>query len=254
MALFDLKGRVAFITGASSGLGKQFAWALARQGAEVAIVARRLDKLEEVAKEMEAEGYCCLPVQCDLTLESDVVKAVQQVIDHFGKIDILVNNAGLAIGGKAEDMNLEDFERVLKVNISGVFLCAREVGKHMIANRYGRIINIGSAYGAVGNKFSPTLCYHTSKGAIINFSRALATEWAKYDITVNNIAPGYYETEMTENLFRLESFLNFVKAKTVFERPGRVDELDTAVVFLAANESSYITGQTIYVDGGWTSI
>lgn len=254
MALFDLKGRVAFVTGASSGLGKRFALTLARQGADVAIVARRMDKLQELAKEIEAEGHRCLPVQCDLTVENDVVRAVKEVVGHFGKIDILVNNAGLALGGNAEDMSLEDFERVMKVNVSGVFLCAREVGKHMIENQYGRIINIASAYGKVGNKFSPTLSYHTSKGAVINLARALATEWAKHNITVNNIAPGYYETEMTEELFKIDAFMNFVKGKTVFERPGKVEELDSAIVFLAANESTYITGQTIYVDGGWTII
>lgn len=254
MALFDLTGRVAFVTGASSGLGKRFAMALAGQGADVVIVARRLEKLQEVAKEIEGLGRRCLPVQCDLTVENDVIRAVQQVVDHFGRIDILVNNAGLALGGNAEDMSLEDFERVIKVNVNGVFLCAREVGKQMIKNQYGRIINIASAYGKVGNKFSPTLCYHTSKGAVINFARALATEWAKHNITVNNIAPGYYETEMTEKLFQIEAFVNFVNNKTVFNRPGKVEELDTAVAFLAADESSYITGQTIYVDGGWTII
>lgn len=254
MSLFDLKGRVALVTGASSGLGARFAEVLAKQGADVAIVARRLDRLQEKAKKIEKLGVKCLAVKCDITNEQEVTATVAQVVSHFGKIDILVNNAGMAIGGNAEDITGDDFKKVLDVNINGVFYMAREAGKNMIQNKYGRIINIASAYGAVGNKFSPTLAYHTSKGAVINMVRALAVEWAKYNITVNNIGPGFFESEMTDRLFQLDSFRQFVKTMTCFDRQGREDELDTALIFLAAEGSSYITGQTIFVDGGWTAI
>lgn len=254
MSLFDLKGKVAVITGASSGLGKRFAEVLTKQGADVAIVARRIEKLKENAKAIEALGAKCLPIQCDATKEQEVITAVEQIISHFGKIDILINNAGIALGGKAENVSGEDFQKVMDVNVNGVFYFAREVGKNMMKNKYGRIINVSSMYGLVGNKFSPCLSYHTSKGAVTNFARALAAEWAKFNITVNNLAPGFFDSEMTDAFISTDAFSNYVKNMTCLERTGREDELDTALVFLAANGSSYVTGQTIYVDGGWTAV
>lgn len=254
MSIFSLKGRVAVVTGASSGLGKRFAMVLAKQGADVAIVARRMDRLEAYAKELEAEGVRCLPVQCDATVESEVVAAVKQITDYFGKIDILVNNAGTYIGGRSENVSGDDFDKVMDVNVKGVFLFAREAGKNMIKNKYGRIINIASMYGQVGNKLSPSLSYHTSKGAIVNFARGLAAEWARHNITVNNIGPGFFESEMTHNFVDKDVFKDFVKNACCLGRIGRPEELDTALVFLAADGSSYITGQTVFVDGGWTAI
>lgn len=254
MSIFSLKGRVAVVTGASSGLGKRFAIVLAKQGADVAIVARRMDRLEAYAKELEAEGVRCLPVKCDATIESEVVAAVKQITDHFGKIDILVNNAGGSIGGRAENTSGDDFDKVMDVNVKGVFLFAREAGKNMIKNKYGRIINIASMYGQVGNKLSPSLSYHTSKGAVVNFARGLAAEWARHNITVNNIGPGFFDSELTHGFIDNDAFKNFVKNSCCLERTGRPEELDTALLFLAADGSSYITGQTIFVDGGWTAI
>jgi gluconate 5-dehydrogenase len=195
-----------------------------------------------------------VPIQCDATVEADVVRCVEQAIRAFGKIDILVNNAGVALSGNAQSITGEDFKKVMDLNVNGVFYFAREAGKNMIKNNYGRIINVASVYGLVGNKFSPVLPYHTSKGAVINFARGLAAEWAKYDITVNNIAPGYFESEMTEEAFKHEEFRQFVATMTCLNRAGKPEELDSVLVFLAANESSYITGQTIFVDGGWTAI
>lgn len=254
MSLFDLKGRVALVTGASSGLGKRFAGVLAAQGANVAIAARRLEKLEETAGEVEALGVECLPLMCDVTNENEVVSVVSQVASRFGKIDILVNNAGVAVSKKTEGMTGEEFRNVLDVNVNGLFYMAREAGKVMIKNNYGRIINIASMYGLVGNKFSPTIGYHTSKGAVVNFARGLAAEWAKYNITVNNIGPGFFESEMTGDFLQFKPFKSFIETMTCMGREGRSGELDSALVFLAADESSYITGQTIYVDGGWTAI
>lgn len=254
MDLFNLKGRVALVTGASSGLGKRFAKVLAQQGADVAIVARRFEKLEALSKEIETLGVRCLAVQCDVTDEAKVCEAVEYVVNKLGKIDILVNNAGIALGGNAEDVTGADFRHVMDVNVNGVFYVAREVGKNMIKNQYGRIINLGSMYGEVGNKFSACIAYHTSKGAVRNFAKALAAEWAKHGITVNNIGPGFFLSEMTGGFANTDIFLNFVKQSTCLERLGKEDELDTALLFLAANGSSYITGQTILVDGGWTAI
>ncbi|EGJ99913.1 MULTISPECIES: SDR family NAD(P)-dependent oxidoreductase [Dysgonomonas] len=254
MSLFNLKGRVAVITGASSGLGKRFARTLAEQGVNVAIIARRIERLEEDAKDLKKLGVECLPIQCDATKEQEVISSINQAIRHFGKIDILVNNAGIALGGKAEDVSGEDFKKVMDVNVNGVFYFAREAGKNMIDNKYGRIINVSSMYGKVGNKFSACLSYHTSKGAVENFTRALAAEWAKYNITVNNLAPGFFDSEMTGGFIHNDHFVNFVKNSTCMERTGRTEELDSALIFLAADESSYITGQSIFVDGGWTAI
>ncbi len=254
MSKFSLKGRTALVTGASSGLGKRFATVLAEQGADVAIVARRVDRLLTNAEAIEKLGVHCLPISCDATHEDDVVQAVQKTVDTFGKIDILVNNAGIAIGGKAENTTGDDFRHILDVNVNGVFYFAREVGKNMIQNKYGRIINTASMYGLVGNKFSPTIGYHTSKGAVINFTRALAAEWGKHNITVNNIAPGFFSSEMTDKFIEADVFLQFVKQSTCLERTGKEEELDTALLFLASDNSGYITGQTIFVDGGWTAI
>ena len=254
MALFDLTGKVALVTGASSGLGKRFSLILAQQGADVVIVARRLERLKELAEEIEAMGRRCMPIKCDAAQELQVIETVRKAVSHFGHIDILVNNAGVADAGKAEDVSGKDFNKVMAVNVDGVFFFAREVGKSMIQNGYGRIINISSMYGAVGNKFSPALSYHTSKGAVNNLARALGAEWGRHGITVNNIGPGFFDSEMTGDFFNTDQFNAYVRNNTCMERTGREDELDTALLFLAAEESSYITGQTIYVDGGWTAL
>ncbi len=242
------------VTGASSGLGKRFAQVLAAQGADVVIMARRLERLQALAKSIEQTGRRCLPLQCDVTDESRVIEAVAEAVKYFGKIDILVNNAGSAYGTAAEDTPGEEFRKTIEVDLNGVFYVAREVGKNMIKNRYGRIINIASMYGLVGNKFAPALSYHASKGAVINFARGLAAEWGKHNITVNNIGPGFFLSELTEELLEMDAFNKFVATMTCMDRPGKEGELDTALLFLASDYSSYVTGQTIYVDGGWTAI
>lgn len=252
--MFDLKGRTALVTGASSGLGARFAEVLAMQGANVVITARRKERLDALAEKINKMGVKCLSIACDAAIEADVVRCVERAVAEMGKIDILVNNAGMAIEGTAEATTGSDFSKVVDVNLMGVYYFAREAGKNMIKNQYGRIINIASMYGLVGNKFTPALSYHATKGAVINFARGLAAEWAKHNITVNNIGPGFFESEMTGELFKIDEFNRFVATMTCMSRAGKEDELDSALVFLAANESSYITGQTIFVDGGWTAI
>ena len=254
MSLFNLTNKVALITGASSGLGLHFAKVLARQGANVAIAARRMDKLETAAKEIAHLGVRCIPIQCDVSQEQEIKELVNTVTTTLGTIDILVNNAGVAKGAPSVDISPSDYDYVLNVNSRAVFLLAREAAKVMLPKKYGRIINIASMYGLVGNKFSPSASYHVSKGSVVNMTRALAAEWSKQGVTVNAICPGFFVSEMTEKLISDEAFMTFVKNSCCLERLGNLEELDTALVFLAANTSSYITGQMIVVDGGWTCI
>lgn len=254
MNLFDLSGKVAVVTGASSGLGVQFAKALARQGADLAIVARRLEKLNDVSKDITAMGRKCFTFKCDVTNEEDVKNTVSDIIEKMGRIDILVNNAGVAELAPAEEHTTQQWNRVIDTNLTGVFMFAREAGKNMIANRYGRVINITSMYGHIANTASQNVSYHASKGAVINLTRALAAEWAKYGITVNGIGPGFFESEMTGDILENEQFSDFIKFRCPLGRAGNAGELDSALIFFAADSSSYVTGQTIFVDGGWTAV
>lgn len=252
--LFDLKGKVALVTGASSGLGVQFANILADHGANVILLARRMEKLEDVARKIEEKGVKALALVCDVTKEEDVVAAVEKTINEFGGIDILVNNAGLGFVSPAEDYDFNEWKKMIDVNLSGVFLVAQQVGKHMIKNKYGKIINIASMYGLKANMALPTSAYHASKAGVVNLTRALAAEWAKYNITVNAIGPGFFQSEMTTDALSDESFLENIKLTTPMGRYGEVGELDGILIYLASDASSYTTGQTIAVDGGTTAI
>ena len=252
--LFDLTGKIALETGASSGLGVQFAKALANQGASVAIAARRVEKLEKVKKEVEALGVKCLAIKCDVLVTSEIVDMVAKVKEHFGRIDILVNNAGVGKGIPADTQTDEEWASTLRVNCDSVYFTAREVGKVMIAQKYGRIINIGSIHSQVAMPNSPISAYCTSKGAVLMLTKALANEWAKYNITVNTIGPAYFPSEMTAEVLEDEASLAGIKMLCPMGRPGRDGELDGAVVYFASDASSYTTGQYLAVDGGWTAV
>ena len=252
--LFDLKGKVALVTGASSGLGVQFTKALAGQGADVAIAARRMERLEEVKKEVEALGVKCLAVKCDVTSTAEIVSMVEKTKSTFGKIDILVNNAGIGSVLPAESQTDDEWLATMNININAVYYVAREVGKVMIEQKYGRIINIGSICSLVGMADLPITAYNTSKGAVAMFSKSLANEWAKHNITVNCIGPGFFLSEMTESMVGTPAFDNMLKNYCPMGRAGDVGELDGALIFLASDAASYTTGQLICVDGGWTTI
>jgi gluconate 5-dehydrogenase len=254
--LFDLTGRVALVTGCSGGLGVQMAKALAQQGADLVIMARRYEKLLEVKQEIEsAHGVKVLPIQCDVTNTDAVDKMVDEAIEKFGHIDIVVNNAGTGAITPAEDITDAQFENEMQIDLFGTFRVARAVAKKsMIPNKYGRIINIASMYGLVGNKIAPSSPYHAAKGGVVNLTRALAGEWGKYGITVNTICPGYFMTPLTRDTLTSEYFTNYAKSVIPLERYGEEGELDSAVVFLAADESRYVTGVALPVDGGYTCV
>jgi gluconate 5-dehydrogenase len=252
--LFDLSGRVALVTGAGSGLGAIFAEALAEAGASVVCVGRRLERVQETADRLGGIGCHSLPISADVTNEAAVTGMVRQTVERFGRLDILVNNAGTAVVGPPEAISLADWQRVVDVNLTGVFLCAREAAKAMIAaGRGGRIINIASILGAVASEPVPAAAYDATKGAVVNLTRDLAVHWAPHGILVNAIGPAYFPSEMTEGFLALPEMRREIERRTPLGRIGRPEELKGAVVYFASDASSYVTGQTLYVDGGWTA-
>ena len=252
---FDLKGNVAVVTGASTGLGLQMAKAFASQGANLVLLARRMNLLEENAKAITEEfGVEVLPFACDITKTEMVQAAVKATMERFGRVDILVNNAGTGAVGPAEEITDEQFKHEMNIDLFGTFACAREFGKEMIKAKYGRIINIASMYGLVGNMIVGSAPYHAAKGGVVNFTRALAAEWGKYGITVNSICPGYFYTDLTTETLDSDYFQAIAKRSIPLERYGRSGELDTCALFLASPASTYVTGQNIAVDGGYTCV
>lgn len=252
---FNLSGQVAVITGASVGLGLQMAKAFARQGANLVLLARRQNLLEQNAKAIAEEfGVEVLPLVCDITVTEQVKQAVERVIARFGRIDILVNNAGTGAVGPAEEVSDEQFRHEMEIDLFGTFVCSREFGKRMIEARYGRIINIASMYGLVGNMIIGSAPYHAAKGGVVNFTRALAGEWGKYGITVNSICPGYFYTDLTTATLDSDFFQDVAKRNIPLGRYGREGELDTCALFLASPQSTYVTGQNIAIDGGYTCV
>ena len=254
--IFDLKGRVALVTGCSGGLGVQMANALAARGADLVIIARRYEKLLEVKAAIEAEfGVQVLPLQCDITSTEAVDKMVDEAIAHFGRIDIVVNNAGTGAVAPAEDITDAQFENEMQIDLFGSFRVARAVAKKaMIPNKYGRIINIASMYGLVGNKIAPASPYHAAKGGVVNMTRALAAEWGKYNITVNAICPGYFYTPLTKETLDTPSFKAYADTVIPAERYVNEGELDAAAIFLASDNSAYVNGVMLPVDGGYTCV
>jgi gluconate 5-dehydrogenase len=254
--LFDLTGRVAIVTGCSTGLGVQMARALAGQGCNIVAVARRQNLIDEVAAKIKEDfGVEAIGVRCDITDTDMVAETVKTVLDKFGRIDILINNAGTGAVAPAEDITDDQFMNELNIDLFGTFKMARAVAKQaMIPAGYGRIINIASMYGLVGNKVAPATPYHAAKGGVVNLTRALAAEWGKYGISVNAICPGYFYSPLTKETLDSEFFQANAKTMIPMERYGNEGELDTAAIFLASPSTSYVTGVMLPVDGGYTSM
>ena len=252
--MFNLKGRVAVITGASSGLGKQMARGFAEAGADLVILARRVEKLEELKSELETKGVKVLACKCDVTITEDIDNAAKLTEQEFAKVDILVNCAGSSKDKGVLDMNDEEWDFTIATDETSVFKMTRAFGNIMKKNNYGRVINIASMYGMVGNTEIPTIAYHSSKGAVINFTRAAAAELAPYNITVNCICPGYFYTELTTEVLDTDMFKQFANTHVPMKRYGKEGELNAGAIFLASDEASYVTGVILPIDGGYTCV
>jgi gluconate 5-dehydrogenase len=254
--LFSLKGKTAIVTGGSRGLGLQMAEALGEQGARIVISARKQEELDEACAHLARRGIDAHSIAVDLSQEALVAPFVEEALRKLGQVDILVNNAGATWGAPAEDHPLEAWDKVMNLNVRSIFLVSQAVGKlSMIPRRYGRIINISSIAGLAGNAPGTmnTLAYNTSKGAVVNMTRALAGEWGKYGITVNSIAPGFFPSKMTKGVLSTFGAEALVKDAPL-GRLGDDEDLKGAVVLFASDAGKHITGQVLAVDGGVSAV
>jgi len=252
--MFDLHGRVAVVTGATSGLGRQMSEAFARQGADLVLLARRVDRLEEQKAELEKLGVKVVIAKCDVTKTEDIDAAAALAEKEYGKCDILLNCAGSSKDKGVLDMSDEEWDFTISTDMTSVFKMTRAFANIMKKNHYGRIINIASMYGLVGNTEIHTVAYHSSKGGVVNFTRAVAAELALDGITCNAICPGYFETELTKAVLDTPQFQEFAKTHVPMQRYGHEGELNAGAIFLASEESSYVTGAILPIDGGYTCI
>ena len=247
-SLFDLSGQVALVTGTSRGLGQYFARALARAGADLAMTSRDAGTLQDFSREIDALGRKTFSTALDVRDHASIQRAVAAIEEHFGKIDILVNNAGCNIRKPALDVTWDDWNTILDTNLRGSFFVAQAVARGMIARGYGRIINIGSVTSVAG--FAGLAPYGASRGGIKQLTMSLADDWGRHGVTVNCLAPGWFKTKQNQVLYENAAWVEYITDRIPVKRPGRPDDLDGAVVFLASESSRYVTGQTLLVDGG----
>ncbi len=251
--LFDLKGKVAIVTGGSGGFGKAVSIGLAAHGANVVVTSRTLSSLEETAKEVKKLGKKALPISCDVVDPKSVDQMVKRTVDEFGKVDILVTSAGIAMRSAAEEFPIEDWQKVMDVNVKGTFLCCQAVGKVMIKQGIkGKIITVSSIRGLLGHP-GGYAAYGTSKGAVHLLTRQLAIEWTKYKINVNSIAPCIFWTPLTAPILSDEKLYNIFMSRIPWGRAAEPEDFVGAAVFLASEASEFITGHILYVDGGSTA-
>jgi NAD(P)-dependent dehydrogenase (short-subunit alcohol dehydrogenase family) len=255
--MFDLNGKVAIVTGASSGLGADAAVALAEAGADVAVLARDMDKLVETKNKVLATGHKCLAVNCDVTSEQEIINAVKQIIKEYNHIDILLNNAGVAVKGGVTTLTQDDWDKSMNTNVKSIYLMAKYIVPLMQAQKYGKIINISSVNAIIADKDDLFIrhSYNASKAAVLGLTKAMAASYAKYNITVNAIGPALFETGMTKDtLFKSPEFLKMYSSLVPANRPAQKGELNGTVIYLASDASRYVNGQFILVDGGLTIV
>ncbi|MGD2125150.1 MAG: glucose 1-dehydrogenase [Desulfobacteraceae bacterium] len=250
LELFDLSGKVAMVTGGSRGLGEVSAKALAKAGADVAVCGRETVSLDRVSNDIRASGRNAEPFVIDVTTKASIHEGVDRMLKHFGKIDILVNNAGVNYRVPVLEFPEEAWDLVINTNLKGYFLVAQAVAPQMLERGYGKVINMSSILGMVA--LPNQLAYASSKGGIDQMTKVMALEWAKLGVRVNAIGPTYFETELVAQLRNDPERFNFINERTPMGRWGYPPELEGIVIFLAAPASDFITGQTIYIDGGWT--
>src|SRR5579884_3533209 len=248
--LFDLSGRVAIITGGSIGLGRQMAEALAEMGANLVLCARKKERCEEAANELEKLGIRALALGCDVKDQSSVQQLIDATVAEFGRIDILINNAGISWGAPTETMSLADWNKVMETNLTGTFLCAQAAGRVMLKQESGKIINMASVSGLKGAppEAVQAIAYHASKGGVISFTHDLAVKWARHNIQVNAIAPGWFPTHMSD--WVIEHKRDYLLSHIPARRFGTDFDLKGAAVYLASDASAYVNGHVLVVDGG----
>jgi NAD(P)-dependent dehydrogenase (short-subunit alcohol dehydrogenase family) len=247
---FDLNGKIALVTGASRGLGRHFAIALATAGADVAITSRTFESLDATTKAITALGRRAFPVALDVRDQASIVAAVTAAHSHFGRIDVLVNNAGCNIRKPALEVSWDDWNTILDTNLRGVFFVAQAVARHMIAARRGHIINIGSVTSVAG--YAGLAPYGASRGGVKQLTMSLAADWGSHGVTVNCLAPGWFKTAQNAVLYENAEWVKYLSDRIPLRRPGQVEDLTGALVFLASDASAYVSGQTLLVDGGIT--
>jgi NAD(P)-dependent dehydrogenase (short-subunit alcohol dehydrogenase family) len=250
LPIFDLTGRVAVVTGASKGLGRAMSLGLAKAGADLVLCGRNVEDLEEVSGRIKGLGRRAVAVRTDVLQSKSVEAMVSAAIEEYGTIDVLVNNAGVNVRKPVVEVTEEDWDLVLDTNLKGYFLVARAVARRMIEQQKGKVINVASILGAVG--LPNQVAYASSKGGVIQMTKVMALEWAPHNIHVNAIAPTYFETPLVAALRNDPERYQFIMERTPMKRWGKPEELEGIVIFLASMASDFITGQTIFIDGGWT--
>lgn len=248
---FDLSGKVAVVTGASRGMGREISLALAKYGADIVVCDILLSELEQVGKEIESLGRRALVRKMDVTKIPEIQAMVDAAVNAFGHIDILVNNAGINIPQSAEDVTEEAWDRIFNINLKGAFFCAQAVGKVMIRQKKGKIINVSSQTGSVGIPLRAAYC--STKGGINQLTKVLAIEWAKHNIHVNAIAPTFVETPFTKSMFEKPGFREYCLENIPLGRLGQPEDVVGGVIYLASEASNLVTGHVLMIDGGWTA-